>query len=264
MDFGYNLIARAYLLPLITMWLRYPEASECYGAMNAGGPEATRLYERLTRFPNFFDADFSVFDGSHSGPAFLAVSEGVYSFARAVGYTHQEALRASYFVLSSVYSILKYGKDYVMKAFGFPSGHIATLFFNSFVNSFLMRVVYARLVGPLDGFHEDIVTANVGDDNASSVSDRASEKFTMVTFIDEVYRLGYVATPAKKDGYVVPFISIDDMVFLKRSWVAHPLAGAQVLALAPKSIWKAFGWHSTDSMVTPREKIVQVARGVIS
>ena len=83
----------------------------------------------------------------------------------------------------------------------------------------------------------------------------------MVTFIDEVYRLGYVATPAKKDGYVVPFISIDDMVFLKRAWVAHPLAGAQVLALAPKSIWKAFGWHSTDSKVSPREKIVQVARG---
>jgi len=260
-DFAFGLLARAYLLPLLAIWLKYPEVSECYGAMNAGGPEAEKLYQRLARHPNSFDGDFIVFDGSHASLGFLSVTEGVYKLGKGLGYTDVEARRAAYFILSAVYCVLKFGKDYVLKAFGFPSGHIATLFFNSFVNSILMRMVFLRTVGDLKYFHEHIVTANVGDDNASSVSDSVADRFNMLTFIDEVAKLGYAATPAKKGDALVKFISRDEVVFLKRSWVDHPLTGCHVLALAKPSIWKAFGWHSTQSMITPREKIMQVSRG---
>lgn len=261
LDFVFNLLARCYLLPLITVWLRYPEVSECYGAMNAGGPEAGRLKRRLGKFPNFFDADFKVFDGSHESLAFFVASRGIYEFSLEMGYSEKEARRSALLMLSVAFAVLKYGRDYVLKAFGFPSGFIATLWFNSFVNSILMRIIYRRLVGALARFHEHVATANVGDDQASSVADEIKGVFNMVNFVIEAENLGYTATPAKKGSLILPFIEEKDQVFLKRSWYFHPLAQDWVLALDKSSLWKAFGWHDTSSAIGATEKIIQVAHG---
>lgn len=262
MDGAFNMYARMYLMPLLIILLRFPEVSECYGGMNAGSSQWHKLAMRLKKEKRFFfDMDFSTFDWSHGAKKFKAAARFFYLLAKLAGYSEEDARIVRLIFLSFQWQTSSYKGDLFMKYKGMPSGVLFTLALNSFVNSFLLRVAWLRLVGDLTLFDQKVDTANVGDDNLSSADVEYKDKFNMIT-ISEVYaRLGYVATPAKKDAEIATDIPFEDLSFLKRRFLMNEEIGEYVAPIEKDSIYKAFCYEKRDASITPAQRLVDVAGG---
>jgi hypothetical protein len=209
LSFVLNLWGRMALMALITILLKFPEYSECYGGMNAGSVEWDELARRLKKNKLFFDLDFSSFDTCHKSTAFRAFAKVVYTLSIKFGMSEPDARAVYIFVMCLRWQLFRYNCDVYLKFAGMPSGVIITLILNSIVNSLLMRIAFSRLFGRevmLEKFNDVVMTATVGDDNVSSVSDEFS-KFNMVN-LQPIYKdMGYVVTPANKSGVITPFFA---------------------------------------------------------
>jgi hypothetical protein len=127
---------------------------------------------------------------------------------------------------------------------GQPSGEPLTVEINSIVNSLLMRMVffvimdeeYPLMANPI--FREFVRLATYGDDNALGVSDKIP-KYNHTTIQAVFARWGIKYTMADKEADSVPYQSIDDISFLKRSFREHPDLGI-VGPIEKVSITKCF------------------------
>lgn len=258
MDALINLIGRALVMPLIVIILSNPEISECYGGMNAGSKEWNALAERLLSKPLHFDADFSSFDTSHDSVMFRAFALVLYMLAKTYGYEPAAAELVYIYCIAFKWQLAKYLTDIFGKFKGMPSGVIITLIMNSIVNSLLMRICYRRLVGELRRFREDVKLATVGDDNVQGVDGDIREKYNMITVSEQLFKLGYIATPARKNNTIQPFIPFSELTFLKRSFRFDEVLG-YVAPLEKDSIYKALSFEKKEAGITPTERLRLVA-----
>jgi len=259
---AFNIYARMYLMPLLMLLLKFPEVSECYGGMNAGSSQWNELAQKIKKLMRFFfDMDFSTFDWSHGAEVFQAAALFFYLLALLVGYTEEEASIVRNIFACFQWQLSTYKGDAFHKFKGMPSGVIFTLALNSFVNSFLLRVAWKRLIGDLSEFEEKVDTANVGDDNISSADESVKEKFNMVTISQVYQQLGYVATPANKNAEICTDIPFEDLSFLKRKFLMNEELGEYVAPIEKDSIYKAFCYEKVDAAVTPIERLQDVAGG---
>jgi len=262
MDTAFNLYARMYLMPLIQYVLKFPHLSECYGGMNAGSHQWHELAIRLKRdLRKFFDMDFSSFDWSHFAQLFEAAALFFRGLALLVGYDRQAADVVYLIFLCFKWQMARYKNDIFLKFKGMPSGVIFTLLMNSFVNSFLLRVAFRRLIGDPLLFTRYVDTANVGDDNVNSVDPLIASAFNMLTISAEYRCMGYVATPAQKGTTPVAFLEFEDLSFVKRKFVWSAEMGEYVAPLEEDSIWKAFCYESSDMNVSSVERLKDTASG---
>jgi hypothetical protein len=258
---AYNLYIRMYLMPLIAYLMQFREDSECYGSMNAGSAQWNELANRLRReFHFFFDMDFSAFDASHGPKSFSAAARFFYRLALRLGYCQEAAEIVYLIIISFRWQVARSMADVFLKFKGMPSGVIFTLIMNSFVNSFLLRVAYKRLVGD-DKFDERVITANVGDDNVNSVSDEIKKEFNMITIAVEYRKCGYVATPAKKNERMQIEIPFEELSFLKRRFDWSEEMKSYLAPIEKDSIYKAFCFEKSDAGIPPPERLRSVALG---
>jgi hypothetical protein len=171
--------------------------------------------------------------------------------------------RAVYiFVMCLRWQLFRYNCDVYLKFAGMPSGVIITLILNSIVNSLLMRIAFSRLFGRevmLEKFNDVVMTATVGDDNVSSVSDEFS-KFNMVN-LQPIYKdMGYVVTPANKSGVITPFLPFESLTFLKRSFVFTEMLGF-VAPIVEDSIYKGMMFENRELGISPLERLHAVCEG---
>lgn len=264
LDAALNIYARMYLMPIIVYLLQFRELSECYGGMNAGSTQWNDLANRLKGTNRiYFDMDFSSFDVSHSARIFEAAAIYFWSLSLRLGYDAKSAEIVYMLFICFKWQVGKYGNDFFMKFKGMPSGAIFTLIMNSFVNSFLLRVAYFRLVGSLASFDANVCTGNVGDDNVNSVAEELKEKFNMITIAVEYRKLGYVATPAKKNGTLAKWIAFEELTFLKRTFSWSVDLRSYVAPIDRDSILKAFCFESRDCNVTTAQRLEDVANGAM-
>jgi len=256
-----NIYVRMYLMPVIQYLLNYPEKSECYGGINAGSVAWNDLAERMN-IPNHrhFDMDFETFDTSHDSRIFRGAALFFSLLSLRLGYSLEQSFMVYKIVLCFKYQVIRWMKDYAFKFKGMPSGCIFTLSMNSFVNSFLLRVAYRRLIGDAM-FLKKVRTANVGDDNINAVSMDISKRFNMVTISREYRKLGYVATPAKKGNAVQEFIPFKDLTFLKRTFDWSAETNTYLAPLDADSIYKSFCFEFKDAGVSPVQRLIDVAQG---
>jgi hypothetical protein len=256
---AFNLYLRMLFMPLIVYLLQYREDSECYGAMNAGSVEWNDLANRMRRSGFFnFDMDFSTFDMSHGSQIFYAAAKFFRLLALRLGYTEKEANCVYIAMIGFRWQIGKYMMDIFMKFKGMPSGVIFTLIMNSFVNSFLLRVAYLRLVGDGD-FDNKVNTANVGDDNINAVDESLYEKFNMVTIAVVYRRLGYVATPANKSGQIAASLPFSELTFVKRKFAWSKELGVYVAPIEWDSIYKGLCFENREAGISPVQRLEDMA-----
>jgi len=130
---------------------------------------------------------------------------------------------------------------------GGSSGHALTSIFNSIVNSIYHRTAYACLV-PLDlrwTFDVYVVLGVYGDDSAGSVSPVVRKWYNMVAlkdFFGRYFSLGY--TTSSKGAIEAPFITMEDLEFLKRKFTLHTMGDKTMImpALSMDSIHSSFLW----------------------
>lgn len=261
-DFEYNVVARMYLMPLITFLLTRPFNSGCFGGMNAGSLEWNALANYLQSFgDDIVDMDFSSFDMSHGIQMFIGVAEFFYDLAVALGYDNEEACIVYYLFVVLCNQIASFMSDVVLKMKGMPSGVVPTLSMNSVINSVLMRMAFIKLTGKsVFSFRDFVREATVGDDNVSGVSKEILGVYNSVTIFEYYKSVGYIATPASKSGDVVPYSTLAEMQFLKRKFVFDERFHAYVAPLEMDSIWKALAFEKLDSGVSSSQRLFQIAQ----
>lgn len=258
--FDDNIIMRMFCMPIIQVLLAYPTHSECFAQMNAGSREWTELAEYLQMHPNYIDIDFKKMDTSHKEKMIWIFCCFMYLAALRLGYTEEEAAMTYRSVNVLCLQVMSYRNDVAIKDFGLPSGVIVTLIMNSVINSILMRVVFGRLV-PEKVFEEHVKPATTGDDNLSGISDEVIDRFNMHTIIPEYLRLGYIITPAKKDGEVRRDLPFGGAVFLKRRFVWSDEMDMYLAPIDTDSIYKALCYQSKEANIDPHVRLAQVALG---
>lgn len=261
-DFTYNIALRMFVMPIISFLLGNPFFSHCFGVMNAGSHQWGQLAHHVSSAGgSVSDMDFSAYDTSHGMIAFLLVAEFFYLIALYVGYSIAEATCTYMAIVSLCVQHTSFNGDFLLKIKSMPSGVVITLIFNSVWNEIMMRVAFLELCPeiPIERFTELVKPAHVGDDNIFGISPEIIGRFNAVTIFAFYERMGYVATPASKNGAPVQFGELKDQTFLKRKFVKDPETGYWFAPLDMDSIWKSLAFEKSDAGVTPLERLYACA-----
>lgn len=241
-DIYTNTVSRMYLMPLISLMMRFPKIFKCFGKTNSGSVEWDDLFRYVSSGDFKLDLDFKNYDISHGSRVIREVAWIFYKLG-CVWYSNEEAARVCYLlVFGLTCQLFEHNNNFVLKYKGLPSGHILTLILNSIVNVILMMVSFEELYPDKDFFTE-IFPATVGDDNVCGVS-KACASFNLVTLVPIYKRMGYTITSASKKDIVEPFVSDEDLQFLKRRFRFELAVGSYVAPLEKDSIYKMLGFYT--------------------
>lgn len=270
-----NLVCRMYLLPLVVAILSYPEITECYGQINAGGIQWHELALRLIRatikdkavesmtdeeiiaIVKAICADFSNFDASHKMIMIRVCALVLMMMADKLGYS-KESLPVVYFcVLSIAYQLVFYHTDVFLKFGGLPSGSIITLLINSLIVSFLFRMCFKELCPDLR-FDDHVALGDVGDDNIAGLSLESSPRYNMETIQPLMRRFGYNMTAADKESEITPFVRFDELSFLKRTFRKSEELNVYVAPIDSDSIYKSLCFENIRSGISTSQRLVDL------
>ena len=256
-DMAFFIAATRAIIPLKHV-LREKDVSECYVGVAAQSTEWSELHQYLSKGGDntkFVCGDFSGYD-TQLPKALLEKSAAIIlQIYRENGASSSdiEYLRG---FLSSVVSPAMIWEGHLLQfCSGQPSGQPLTVEMNSIVNSILCRMAfftimdekYPEIKNP--NFRSFVRLADYGDDNAMGVDDSIPEfNHTAIQAVFASWGIKY--TMADKDADSVPFQTIDEVSFLKRSFRYHPQLDAVVAPLEVESLSKKFYWW-TKSKNTP-------------
>jgi hypothetical protein len=174
-----------------------------------------------------FDGDFSRFDASEQPwvhDAILRYIERWYEFNNASYKPEDRRIRAILWLdlvhsrhVTGVGNQLRY---LVQWNKSLPSGHPLTTMVNSMYSLITLTACYMRATGDHTNMWDHAFINTFGDDNITSVDDEVCDLFNQVTVQDmmtDMFDLAYTA--GNKSGRVVPYTTIDNVTFLKRTFV---------------------------------------------
>ncbi|QIJ56911.1 polyprotein [Scaphoideus titanus iflavirus 2] len=140
---------------------------------------------------------------------------------------------------------------------GISSGSPLTGECNSIPNLFYIRLTYLEIMNDILPdfasmyFFDKFVRLVVyGDDLIMSVDDTIAEVFNAITIRDSLAKHGIKVTSAQKDSEMVPYTSIYEATFLKRSFKEHPFRrGVWLGPIEERSITECLNWvHSCENL----------------
>lgn len=149
---------------------------------------------------------------------------------------------------------------------GISSGSPLTGECNSIPNLFYIRLTYLEIMREhfpdyASMFYFDMFVRIVvyGDDLIMSVDFTIVGVFNALTIRDSLAKHGIKVTSAQKDSEMVPFTSIKEATFLKRSFVEHPFRkGIWLAPIETQSIEECLNWcHECDN---PAEATLECCR----
>lgn len=235
------------IIPLKHVLRRNKNHSECFVGLAAQGLEWCELKNFLTkdgRYTNFLCGDFSGYDTQLPKALLDKAAYILIEIAKRGGMSESDLkfLRGS---LSSVVSPILLWQGHVLEAAnGQPSGQPLTVEINSIVNSLLMRMTYFHIMDvhyprlAKSNFRDYIRLATYGDDNLLGV-DPSIPKYNHTEIQSVLAHWGIKYTMADKEADSVPYQTLEQISFLKRSFVDHPELGV-VAPLEKESIVKGF------------------------
>lgn len=196
----------------------------CVG-VNAYSMDWTAVAVKLQKFgPNVVAGDFTNYDGTLPADGLWAVLDVINEF---YGDCEDNKIRALLW-LDIVNSVHIQGRTVYQWTHSQPSGCPFTSVLNSVFHSMLVRIAYllsARKYCPekatLSHFNKMVSHVNYGDDDVTNVSVEA-DWFNSITMAEAYATFGMTYTDETKSGELVKFRRLDEIQFLKRSFVWDP------------------------------------------
>jgi hypothetical protein len=107
-----------------------------------------------------------------------------------------------------------------------PSGNPLTVIVNSLFNQMVMRYAYLlckKSVGKpiVCDFTHEVSMQTYGDDNVLNISDNVVDWYNQLTITDALATIGLTYTDEGKTGQLVPFRTLDEVAYLKRTFVMN-------------------------------------------
>jgi hypothetical protein len=238
-----NLVASRRALGGVPLFMQeFWDKTECMVGINPMSKQWNDFYKHLTKFgdKHMIAGDFASFDTTMAAQITTAAAKIILSWYEEVG-CNEEDLKMIKGALSDIVNpnILFEGQLYRF-ANGNPSGNLITVQLNSICNSLMMRYVYYSIFPSVnENFNQNVVLGTYGDDNAMGVRKHCTW-FNHTACQDAFAKVGIKYTMAEKDAKSVPYITIKDISFLKRSFVYHKDLQTIVAPIEEDSTLKRF------------------------
>lgn len=215
------LAVRMYLLSFIRLVQNNRFIFESAPGTVTQSSEWGEIRSYLTHFgtDRIVAGDYKAFDKTMPPEFILAAFEIIIDVCRAAGFT-EEQLRVVWGIgTDTAYPLYDLNGDLVEFYGSEPSGHNLTVIINGLVNCLYMRYAYIVLNPEHEAtsFKDNVHLMTYGDDNVLGVS-RTASWFDHTAIQKVLADHGVTYTMADKEAQTVPYIKIQDVSFLKRTW----------------------------------------------
>lgn len=230
--FAWGLVVRMHYLSFVRLMTKHRLVFEAAVGTNTHSREWEQLGGYLTKHGchRMVAGDYAAFDKGMPASVMMAAFEVMVNIHRAARdaegnriFTDDDLLAMTCIATDTSYPTIDFHGDLIEFNGTNPSGHPLTVIVNCIANSLYMRYAYSVLAKgsgskfDVSDFQEHVALLTYGDDNAMSVSEECT--FFNHTAIQGVLAgVGIKYTMADKEAESEPFITIDDVSFLKRTW----------------------------------------------
>jgi len=240
--FDFSIVMRKYFLSITRCIQKNRFVFECAAGTVAQSLEWEEIYEYLTTFgeDRIIEGDFKKFDKKMSAVFILAAFDVLINIMKLnpnISSIDERVMKGISYDVAFPFVNLK-GDLYEFDG-GNPSGQSLTVIINSIANSLYMRYAYSLKSPRGDAvlFTAHVKLMTYGDDNEMGVSAQCTF-FHHTGIAESLALIGVTYTMANKEAESVPFVSIHQASFLKRSWRWDDDIGARVAPLEEASIDK--------------------------
>lgn len=221
------------------------------------------IYKKL-QTGKVFAGDIKKWDGSMVGQVQRSVVDTLMSF-----YEGSNKVSASVVLDAVVHSLLLVQDDMYLTTHSMSSGSFLTAILNSLVNKFYTAMWYFRCLSNIgiqptvDGFWRDVDDFVYGDDKVNVIR-KYEHVLNACSMRDFFLSLNMDFTDAQKRSISEPFQDVDDISFLKRTFVWHNELQQIVCPLDLNTIYSGLSYVSYDKdiQVVMRDKIHAFQREV--
>jgi hypothetical protein len=204
------------------------------------------------------DGDFSNYDKSMPEDIAWAVSKFFSKLAKYMGYNDISMVRLERLLYSMQQPwVVILGGLFILAGLK-PSGAYGTTEDNGVRNVIMWMYCYYLVFKRVDNFFDNVKIATNGDDVIAGFRAVIANNFNCKVFGDLSYvHIGVKFTPASKSGEVKPFTSVQEISFLKRTFVRHN--GKWEMPLDKSSFIKMLGYRQPSRSVTKEEQLTATA-----
>jgi hypothetical protein len=250
---------RKYFLPIVTELITKPDVYELAVGCNAEGPEWHALMLIISKYgrDRIVAGDYKNYDQRMSSQVICAAFNILIEFAHAIGYATSDLDMMRAIATEVIYPVIHMNGDMFKLFASVTSGNSLTTILNCICNSLLHRMCYFGLAQRLNmqcpPFKVVCSLMTYGDDCADSVRpgyDWFGHTNRQSFFSD----FNIIYTMAEKDQESRPFITLDELSFLKRRPKYNEDTELLMAPLDETSIFKSLQFL-TRSILTPEESV---------
>jgi len=206
-----------------------------------------RIAERMqSKGKKVIAGDFSNFDGTLVSEFLWAILDIINQF---YDDGEENALIREVLWCEIVNSVHVFGNSVYIWTHSQPSGCPLTAIINSIYNSLSMRYVWMLVVPQelknMQAFRRYVAMIAYGDDNIVNISDHVIEIFNQVTIAAGYATFGMTYTDEAKSGELVPYRSLNDISFLKRTFLREA-SGLHRAPLCLETVLEMTNWIRGD------------------
>jgi len=231
---AFLVVFRRYYLPILAFIGANRLAFEACPNTVAQSYEWT-LHRKYVVGPDrvYFDGDYKGWDASLQKSLVLAFFRVCYVLARRSGnYSEVDLLAMAALALVVSEAHINFFGDLIRLDCFNPSGQPATAQTNSIINSILFRIAWIESGHDISMFRGAVRLLTYGDDNWGSIQVNFAHSFNKRVIKDMLEPHGVFYTNADKTPDITPDTPLEDIDFLKRSWVWNDEALAHFCPLA--------------------------------
>jgi hypothetical protein len=221
---------------------RFKNETECMVGINATSIEWQKFHDHVTKFGDdrMIAGDFAGFDTRMAAQITTAAASIIVSWYKAAGVSEEDLQLVRGCLSDIVNPNILFEGDLYRFANGNPSGNLITVQLNSICNSIMMRYCYYKINPNVKvPFNQNVALATYGDDNTMSVN-KWCPWFTHTACRDVFATVDIEYTMADKETESKPYISKNEISFLKRKFRFEPNFGKIVAPIEEDSILKKF------------------------
>lgn len=187
-------------------------------------------------------------------------------------YKGEHSIMSNYLLETMIYCVTAVNDDVFLNTHSMPTGHYLTALFNSFINRMLKAMWFYRgFVGKynkkptVDDFYTTIDDYVYGDDTVIALSKPVDQDiFNALTMQNFFSTLDMSFTDSSKKPITLPFVNINSITFLKRSFQYHPEIKQIVCPLSLETIFSSLSWldKKKEPYVVIQDKISAFQREI--
>lgn len=257
----WSIVVRKYLLSVVRVMQRNRFVFESAPGTIAQSREWGDIYQYLTKFgkTTLVAGDYSKFDKRMPPVAILGAFRIIEQLCEKAGYSDKDLLVIRGIAYDTAYPLVDFNGDLIEFYGSNPSGHPLTVIINGLVNCIYIRYSYIKL-NPKEeclSFKDNVSLITYGDDNAMGVHPNAPW-FNHTDIARVLADINIKYTMADKEAISIPYININQVSFLKRTWIWNDDINNYLCPLEEDSINKMLTVCVKSKTISPIHQSIAV------